>query len=121
MDKPKIREQLLEKALEEHKEYVLELQKMTPAEIIEKCYETVMREDILLTFEYECERPQLSDEQVKSLLKMKHPISACYDEWQKCDVPYMDRIQETIDVFSEKESKKEQYNQKSKKKSEPER
>ena len=42
MDKVSIREQLLEKALEEHKKYVLELQKMTPAEIIEKCYETVI-------------------------------------------------------------------------------
>ena len=74
MDKVSIREQLLEKALEEHKEYVLELQKMNPEQIIERCYETVMREDILLTFEYECNEPKLTDEQVKALLKIKYPI-----------------------------------------------
>ena len=116
-----IREELLEKATKEQSEYISELQKMTPEQIIEKCYETVMREDILLTFEYECKSPQLSNEQVKALLKMQYPISACYDEWQKSDVTYMDRIQETIDDFSKKESERNNKNHKPKKKHEPER
>ena len=114
-----IREQLWEKASKEQSEYTAELQKMTPEQIIEKCYETVMREDILLTFEYECNSPQLSNEQVKALLNMKYPIDACYNAWQKSDVTYMDRIQETIDEFSDKEAQKA-YN-KQKKKHEPER
>lgn len=116
-----IREQLWEKASKEQSEYTAELQKLTPEQIIEKCYETVMREDILLTFEYECNSPQLSNEQVKALLKMKYPIDACYNAWQKSDVTYMDRIQETVDKFSEKEAKKESEKQKNKKRHEPER
>ena len=121
MNKLTIREQLWEKASKEQREYVAELKKMSPDLIIEQSYETVMREDILLTFEYECNEPKLTDEQVKALLKMKYPISACYDEWQKSDVTYMDRIQETIDEFSKKEAEKEKENKKAMKKYEPER
>lgn len=116
-----LRDKLWEKASKEQSEYMADLQKMTPEQIIESCYETVMREDILLTFEYECNSPQLSDEQVKALLKMKYPIDACYNAWQKSDVTYMDRIQETVDKFSEKEAEKEKENKKAKKKYEPER
>ena len=116
-----LRDKLWEKASKEQSEYMAELQKMTPEQIIERCYETVMREDILLTFEYECNDPKLTDEQIKALLKMKYPVDACYNAWQKSDVTYMDRIQETVDNFSEKESKKEKENNKAKKKLEPER
>ena len=52
---------------------------------------------------------------------MKCPIDACYNAWQKSDVTYMDRIQETVDKFSEKEVEKEKENKKAKKKQEPER
>ena len=52
---------------------------------------------------------------------MEYPIDACYNAWQKSDVTYMDRIQETIDKFSEKEAIKEKENKSAKKKHEPER
>ena len=116
-----IREQLWEKASKEQEAYISNLKTLPSDSIIEQCYETVMREDILLTFEYECNDPKLSDEQVKALLKMKYPIDACYNAWQKSDVTYMDRIQETVDEFSKKESEKEKENKKAKKKHEPER
>lgn len=116
-----LRDLLYQKASKEQENYYDELKKMTPEQIIERCYETVMREDIFLTFEYECNEPKLTDEQVKALLNMKYPISACYDEWQKTDVTYMDRIQETIDEFSKKESEKGKKKQNNKKRHEPER
>ena len=80
--------------------------------------------DIIATLTRELKKRNveiLLNSQVKELLKMKHPISACYDEWQKSDVTYMDRIQETIDKFSKKEAEKEKENLKLKKKHEPER
>ena len=121
MSKEDLRDLLYQKASKEQEIYYEDLKKMTPEQIIERCYETVMREDIFLTFEYERSEPKLTDEQVKALLNMKYPVANCYDEWQKSDVTYMDRIQETVDNFSEKESKKEKENNKAKKKLEPER
>lgn len=116
-----IRDLLYDKAKKEQDDYYENLKEMTPEQIIERCYETVMREDIFLTFEYECSDPRLSDEQVKMLLDMKYPVANCYDEWQKSDVSYMDRIQETIDIYSEELVKQDIEKQKNKKRHEPER
>lgn len=116
-----LRDKLWEKASKEQSEYMAELQKMTPEQIIERCYETVMREDIFLTFEYERSEPKLTDEQVKALLNMKYPVANCYDEWQKTDVTYMDRIQETIDTYTNELAEKEADKQKNKKRQELER
>ena len=116
-----LRQTLWEKAAKEHSAYIEHLKTLSPEEIIEQCYETIMREDIFLTFEYECSEPKLTDEQVKALLAMKYPIGNCYDEWQKSDVTYMDRIQETIDSYTQKFVKEEVEKQKNKKQEEPER
>lgn len=116
-----LRNLLYDKAVKEQDDYYAELKKMTPEQIVERCYETVMREDIFLTFEYECSEPKLADEQVKVLLDMKYPIANCYDEWQKSDVTYMDRILETIDTYSNELVKQDAEKQKNKKRQEPER
>ena len=58
----------------------------------------------------------MTDEQVKVLLDMKYPVANCYDEWQKSDVTYIDRIQETIDTFTNELVKGDAEQQKSKKK-----
>ena len=121
MSKEDLRELLYQKASKEQEEYYNELKKMTPEQIIERCYETVMREDIFLTFEYERSEPKLTDEQVKALLNMKYPVANCYDEWQKTDVTYMDRIQETIYKLADELVEEEKENKKAKKKHEPER
>ena len=121
MSKEDLRELLYQKASKEQEEYYNELKKMTPEQVIERCYETVMREDIFLTFEYERSEPKLTDEQVKALLNMKYPVANCYDEWQKTDVNYMDRIQETIDTYTNELAEKEAEKQKNKKRQEPER
>ncbi len=116
-----LRNLLYDKAVKEQDDYYAELKKMTPEQIVERCYETVMREDIFLTLEYECSEPKLTDEQVKVLLDMKCPVANCYDEWQKSDVTYMDRIQENIDTYSNELVKQDAEKQKNKKRQEPER
>lgn len=121
MSTKNIRELLYQKAENEQKAYYDDLKQMTPEQIIERCYETVMREDIFLTFEYERIEPYFTDKQVEKLLDMKYPVANCYDEWQKSDVTYMDRIQESIDTYTKELVKESEEKQKDKKKHEPER
>ena len=116
-----IRDRLWEKASKEQSEYIAELKKMTPERIIARSYETTMKQDILSAFEGERQVPQMSDEQVKSLLNLKYPLDVCYAEWQKSDVTYMDRIQETIYKLADELVEEEKENKKAKKKHEPER
>ena len=74
-----------------------------------------MRDDIVTTIEY----ATLTENQLKELLKFKAPVSACFDEWQKKDDTYMDRLMDMVEEFSEKLEKKEA--EKNKKRQEPER
>ena len=91
---------------------------MTPEQIIEKAYEIVMREDIMIVFEDD----SLSDKQVKALAKLEYPLSACYDEWQKTDVTYMDRLRDVVDdVANDLIKQNEAEKQNNKKRHEPER
>ena len=98
MSKEDLRDLLYQKASKEQDAYYAELRKMTPEQIIEKAYEIVMREDIMIVFEDE----SLSDKQVEALAKLEYPLSACYDEWQDTDVTYMDILRDAINDFAKK-------------------
>ena len=62
----------------------------------------------------------LDAKQVKELLRLEHPLSACYNEWLKNDFSYMDMLQNTVDDFS-RELVKENEQAKKKKRNQPER
>lgn len=115
-----IRELLFENASKEQSDFIDSLKMLNPEQIIEQAYEIIMREDILITFEFEQEAKRLSDKQVEALLKLDYPLSVCYDEWQKNDITYMDRIYDTIDICSRKIAER-QKEETPKKKHEPER
>ena len=118
MSKEDLRQTLWEKAAKEQSDYVEYLKTLPPEQIIDRAYEKVMRDDILIVFEDE----SLSDKQVEALVKLDYPLSACYDEWQKTDVTYMDRIRDVIDdVANDLIKKNEAEKQKNKKRQEPER
>ena len=118
MNAENLREQLLDKATEEQARYIEELKQLPPEKIIEKAYEKVMRDDIVIAFEY----AMLSDAQLMALANAKYPVSACFDEWQKRDVTYMDRIMEAVDKCSENLAVEAEVKKRSEKnKREPER
>ena len=117
MSKEDLRDLLYQKASKEQETYYDELRKMTPEQIIEKAYEIVMREDIMIVFEDD----SLSDKQVEALAKLEYPLSACYDEWQDTDVTYMDRIRDVIDDFANEIIKQNEAKKHNPKKYEPER
>ena len=62
----------------------------------------------------------LDTKQMKALLKLEYPLSACYDEWLKNDCTYMDMLRDTVDDFSENLARNQEQAKK-KKRSEPER
>ena len=118
MSKETLRELLYEKASKEQDAFVEYLKTLPPEQIIDKAYEKVMRDDILMSFEDD----YLSDKQVAELIKLDYPLSACYDEWMDTDVSHMEMLRDTIDSYAKRlvEENKEQK-QNNKKRHEPER
>ena len=111
-------EALWEKAAKEQSDYIEHLKTLPPEQIIDRAYEKVMRDDILITFEDD----SLSDKQVEALAKLDYPLSVCYDEWQKTDVTYMDRLRDVVDdVANDLIKQNEAEKQNNKKMHEPER
>lgn len=110
-----LKDLLYEKMSKEQDNFIEKLKHSSPEEIISKAYEKIMRDDILMLFDDDF----LDTKQMKALLKLEYPLSACYDEWLKNDCSYMDMLRDTVDDFS-KDLVKEHEKAK-KKRSEPER
>lgn len=87
---------LYEKAKSEMDTFIEELKHKPPDKIIEASYEKVIRDDILMIFENE----ELPKNQVKELLKLKYPLSECYNRWLKADCSHMEMLQDTIEDFA---------------------
>ena len=64
-----------------------------PNEIIKHCYEYVMREDILLSLEYN----DLSDKQAKALLKSPTPLGDVFKKWEGWETGHMRDIWECVE------------------------
>lgn len=107
---------LYEKMNKEQEDFVENLKHLPPDKIIESAYEKVMRDDILMLFEEDF----LDTNQIKELLKLKHPLAACYNEWLENDYSHMDMLRDTIEDFS-RELVKEHEKARKKKRSEPQR
>lgn len=117
-----LRDLLYQKASKEQDDYIEHLKTLSPKEIIDKSYEKVMRDDILMTFENDYMSEYLSDKQVKELLKLDYPLSACYEEWMDTDYSHMEMLRDTIDTFAQRlVDENEAEKQKNKKRQEPER
>lgn len=113
------RERLYRKAAQEQEQFVDNLKLQPPDKIIEAAYEKVMRDDILMLLEPD--NDFLDDKQVKALLKLDYPLSACYDEWLNNDCSYMDMLRDTVTDFAEGLAEKTEQQKAQKKKHEPER
>ena len=118
MSKENLRQTLWEKAAKEQSDYIEHLKTLPPEQIIDRAYEKVMRDDILMSFEDD----YLSDKQVAELIKLDYPLSACYDEWMDKDVSHMEMLRDTIDSYAKRlVEENEEQKQNNKKRHEPER
>ena len=112
-----LKNKLINKAVKEQENYIEDLKKMLADIILERAYEKVMRDDLIVAFEYAA----LSGKQLSALNELKYPVSACFDAWQKKDDTYMDRLIDAVDEYSEKLVNEKLITNSSKKKYEPER
>lgn len=110
-----LRELLWEKASKEQSEYIDKLKTLSPEEIIRCCYEKVIRDDILMTFEDD----YLSDKQIAELIKLDYPLDYCYNEWLSVDCSHMEMLRDTIDRATKMLVEENESQKRDKKKHEP--
>lgn len=84
---------LYEKMFDEQEQFRAWLLTQTPEEILNHCYEYVMREDIVLSLEYH----DLSEKQCKALLKSPYPLADVFKEFEKRETNHMENIRDTIE------------------------
>lgn len=84
---------LYEKMFDEQEQFRTWLLTQTPEEILNHSYEYVMREDIVLSLEYN----DLSEKQCKALLKSLHPLADVFKEFENRETNHMENIRDTIE------------------------
>ena len=92
MTNEELNTKLYEKVFTEQEKYREWLLSQPPEEILNHTYEYTMREDILLSFEYN----DLSDRQCNALLKSPSPLADVFKDWEKRESSHMDEIFDTI-------------------------
>ena len=83
---------LYEKMFAEQETYRAWLLSQPSEEILNHTYEYTVREDILLSMEYN----DLPDAQAKALLKSPTPLADIFKEWEDKETGYMEDIGETV-------------------------
>ena len=63
-----------------------------PAEILNHAYECTVREDILMSLEYN----DLEDSQARALLKSGKPLKQIFERWENQETSYMDTVWDTV-------------------------
>ena len=89
---------LIDKMQAEYDAFIEELSHMRPAQIIDKAYEKVFKEDILAAIKDE----SLLSSEAKALCREEHPLDCVYREWLGNDFSYMDMVRDTIDATVKK-------------------
>lgn len=80
--------QLYRKMFAEQEQYRQQLLEMTPEEILRNAYEYTIKEDIILSLEYN----DLTDKQCQALLKSAHPLQDAFDAWEKREGSHMEEV-----------------------------
>ena len=83
---------LYKKMFAEQKDYKDWLLSQPAEEILRNAYEYVMREDILLSLEYN----DLSDRYASALLDMDKPLAAIFSKLEHSDSPHMEHVWECV-------------------------
>lgn len=93
MTNEELNTKLYEKMFEEQEKYSGWLLSQPPEEILNHTYEYTVREDILMSLEYN----DLSDKQCKALLKSPCPLDDVFKDFEKRETGHMDDIHDTIE------------------------
>ena len=88
--------QLYQKMFAEQELFKTELMLLLPAEVLDKAYEYVCREDILMALEYN----DLSSRQAIALLKSPSPLADIFKKWEKQENNHMEDIWNTVEAHA---------------------
>ena len=83
---------LYEKMFSEQETYRTWLLTQPPEEILNHTYEYTVREDILMSLEYN----SLPNTQVRALLKSPSPLADVFATWEDRETSYMEEIWQTV-------------------------
>lgn len=85
-------EKLVNRIHEEQKQYLEEIEQLTPKEIISKAYEICYREEFICMLE----TTEYSEEIMTKLLQYQNPIAVLYREWLYMDGSVCDILEDVI-------------------------
>ena len=90
-----LHEKLVNKIHEEHEEFLAEIEKLPPKEIIFKAYEICYREEFVNVLE----NTEYSDKVMEKLLELPNPIGVLYDDWLHMDCGVYEMLEDVIRNF----------------------
>ena len=108
----KIRQELYDKLEKELTSYKQELETLTSKEIIDKSYETAIKEEVIYLFYPESK--QFDIDEIKALKSEKNSLETLYQGWMDCDMNICqlledsarDTVEDLAREFKEKQAKK---------------
>ena len=98
---------LYEKMAAEQDKYRDWLKSQPPEEILNHTYEYTVREDILMSLEYN----SLPNTQVRALLKSPSPLADVFAAWEDRETSYMEEIWQTVTDRARTEAQKSRNTQ----------
>ena len=103
MNNEQLREKLYSRMNSELAEFERELLQKSPQQILDRSYEYISKRNIVTEIEYD---RNLSNEQLKAMLKLKAPLETLYDEWLSTDCSDSQTIRDVIYDFSSEEAER---------------
>lgn len=95
----------------EQERYQNELLGLPASEILDHAYAYTIREDILLSLEYN----DMTDKQCLALLKIDKPLEAVFSNWENSESPHMECIRNMIEHTANEQIRqdflKQRYNE----------
>ena len=97
MTNEELNTRLYEKMFAEQEQFRDWLLSQPPAEILNHVYEYTVREDILMSLEYN----DLEDSQARALLKSGKPLKRIFERWEDKETSHMENIWDTVQEQAE--------------------
>lgn len=89
--------QLYNKMSAEFEKFKEELLNSSPQEVLDRAYEYIIKDDIVLSLEYS----DLTASRADALLKSENSLDEVYDAWMESESSHMGEIREVLDSAAE--------------------
>ena len=97
MNLEELKDKFIKKIIDEYDSFVKELKEQDPEVIIDRAYEHVCKQEMVYIYE----NKDLSEQELKALLKCPNVLSDCYDEWLKTDANFNELLEYALDNSTE--------------------